>query len=152
MNSPSHGADARRSLHPSHVLALVVGAVYTLMGLAGFAVTGFDQWVGVTGEHLLGFEVNGLHNVVHLVIGLLGLALSRALSTARSYGWILALGYGLTFLFGLLAVGNPNLNVLSLNGTDNVLHLASALTGLVIALWPARRAADARDRRIAAAR
>jgi len=30
---------------------------------------------------------------------------------------------------------------LSINGADNGLHLVSALAGLAIALWPARRAA-----------
>jgi len=138
VTSARTGADVRRGLHPSQILALVIGVVYTLIGLAGFAVTGFDQWVGETDQTLLGFEINGLHNVVHIVIGLLGLAMFRTLSNARSYGWILAVAYGLTFLYGLFAVGNPDANFLSLNGADNGLHAVTALAGLAIALWPAR--------------
>jgi uncharacterized membrane protein YuzA (DUF378 family) len=144
--SGNAGAGTQRAdtdRHPAQWLALAIGIVYTLVGLAGFAVTGFDQFAEVTGETLLGFEVNPLHNIVHLIIGLAGIALWSRLSSARVYGWLLALAYGATFLFGLAAVGNPDINFLSLNGADNGLHLVSALAGLAIALWPARRAEPA---------
>ena len=44
-------------------------------------------------------------------------------------------------LYGLFAAGNRDINFLSLNGADNVLHLVSAAAGLAIALWPAQRTA-----------
>ena len=84
-----------------------------------------------------------LHNLVHLAIGLAGLALWRRLDTARLYGWLLAIGYGATFIYGLFAADNSDINFLSLNGADNGLHLVSAAAGLAIALWPARRRAPA---------
>ncbi len=124
--------------HPAQWLALAIGVIYTLIGILGFFVTGFEKFADVTNETLLGFEINPLHNIVHLVIGLAGLALWRRLATARTYGWLLAIGYGATFLYGLFAVGDDDINFLSLNGADNVLHLVSTLAGLAIALWPAR--------------
>jgi hypothetical protein len=132
--------------HPAPLLALAIGAVYTLVGILGFFVTGFDNFASETNETLLGFEVNPLHNIVHLVIGLAGLALWRRLDTARTYGWLLAAGYGLAFIYGLFAAGNSDINFLSINGADNVLHLVSALAGLAIALWPADRTARADTR------
>jgi hypothetical protein len=125
--------------HPSQLLALVIGAVYTLVGIAGFLVTGFESFAAETDKTLLGFEINPLHNIVHLVIGLAGLALWRRPDTARTYGWLLAAGYGLAFIYGLFAAGNSDINFLSLNGADNGLHLVSAIAGLAIALWPANR-------------
>jgi uncharacterized membrane protein YuzA (DUF378 family) len=127
--------------HPSQLLALAIGAVYTLVGIAGFLVTGFDNFAAETDKTLLGFEVNPLHNIVHLAIGLAGLALWRRLDTAKTYGWLLAAGYGLAFLYGLFAAGNSDINFLSLNGPDNGLHLVSAVAGLAIALLPADRTA-----------
>lgn len=125
--------------------ALVFGAVYTLVGLAGFLVTGFGQFAGVTGKHLLIFEINPLHNVVHLLIGVLGLALAAKPATARTYGWLLFGGYGLVFLYGLFAVNRTDgANFLSLNGSDNGLHLLTAVVGLAIALLPDRRTVSAR--------
>jgi ABC-type transport system involved in multi-copper enzyme maturation permease subunit len=127
--------------HPAQLLALAIGAVYTLVGIVGFFVTGFDNFASETNETLLGFEINPLHNIVHLLIGLAGLALWRRLDTARTYGWLLAAGYGLAFIYGLFAAGNRDINFLSLNGADNILHLVSALAGVAIALWPAERTA-----------
>jgi 4-amino-4-deoxy-L-arabinose transferase-like glycosyltransferase len=137
---------ARGETHPAQYLALAIGIVYTLVGLLGFLVTGFDNFASETNKTLLGFEINPLHNIVHLLIGAAGIAMWRPLRTARLYGWILAAGYGLTFLFGLFAAGNSDINFLSLNGADNGLHLVSALAGLAVALWPARRTATASGR------
>ncbi len=132
------GARTHRGVH--QWLALIIGAVYLLVGLVGFAVTGFDGWT----EHdhsqtLLGFAINPLHNVVHILIGLLGVLLWRTSGGARTYGWILAIGYGATFVYGLIVQNNPDLNILNINGADNGLHLVSAIAGLAVALWPQRR-------------
>ena len=134
---PDSAAPSTR--HPSQLLALAIGAVYTLVGLLGFFITGFDNFAAETDKTLLGFEINPLHNLVHLAIGIVGLAMWRRLDTARAYGWLLAAGYGLAFLYGLFAAGNSDINFLSINGADNGLHLVSALAGLAIAFWPAGR-------------
>jgi hypothetical protein len=135
---PDSAAVAR---HPSQLLALAIGAVYTLVGILGFLITGFDNFASETDKTLLGFEINPLHNIVHLAIGLAGLALWRRLDTARAYGWLLAIGYGAAFIYGLFAAGNSDINFLAINGADNGLHLVSAIAGVAIALWPARRTA-----------
>ena len=128
--------------HPAQWLALAIGIVYLLVGLAGFAVTGFDGFAEPEGDLLLGFEVNPLHNIVHLIIGAAGLALWNRLDRARSYGWLLAIGYGAAFLYGLFVAGSDDpANFLALNQPDNWLHAVSALAGLAIALWPARNRA-----------
>ncbi|GGI06538.1 DUF4383 domain-containing protein [Egicoccus halophilus] len=126
--------------HPAQYLALAIGVLYVLIGIAGFFVTGFDGFADPDGELLLGvFEVNPLHNIVHLLIGAAGLALWNRLDRARIYGWLLAIGYGATFVYGLFVANTDDqANFLALNQPDNWLHLGSALAGLAIALWPAR--------------
>lgn len=121
-------------------LSLVIGAAFTLAGIAGFFVTGFQGWT----EHdpdqtLLGLAVNPLHNVVHLLIGVAGLVLSRSEASARLYGWLLAVGYGVTLVYGLVVAGSAEGNLLNINAADNVLHGGSVVLGLVIALWPRDR-------------
>lgn len=124
---------------PYQYLALAIGVVYLLIGLAGFLVTGFDGFAAHDdSKSLLGFHVNPLHNIVHLIIGAAGVALWRTRSGARTYGWLLAIGYGATFVYGLFAADNPDINFLNINAADNVLHIASTLAGLAIALWPDR--------------
>jgi hypothetical protein len=52
-------ADRTSDRHPAQWLALVIGAVYTLVGVVGFFVTGFDGFAEPSGELLLGvFEIN----------------------------------------------------------------------------------------------
>jgi hypothetical protein len=76
---------------------------------------------------------------VHIVIGVAGLLLARTLAGARTYGWLLAVGYAAAFVYGLFAVGQ-DWDFLNINGADNVLHALTAVVGLVIALLPVRTA------------
>ncbi|KGH47049.1 hypothetical protein IN07_09250 [Modestobacter caceresii] len=130
---------ANRGMTWPQMLAMAIGVVYTLVGIVGFFITGFDDFAEHTDETILGFGINPLHNIVHLVIGLAGIALARKLSTARTYGWLLVVGYGAAFVYGLFAAGeDDSLNFLSINWADNWLHLASVLAGLAIALGPVK--------------
>jgi hypothetical protein len=123
------------------LLALAFGAVYLLVGIVGFFVTGFDNFAGNDQhEMLLGlFMINPLHNIAHILVGLAGLALARTLAGARTYGWLLAGLYAALFVYGLAAVGK-DWDFLNINAGDNVLHAATAVVGLVIALLPVRNA------------
>ena len=122
------------------LLALVFGAVYLLVGIVGFFVTGFDHFADNSQhEMLLFFMVNPLHNIAHILVGVVGLLLARTLAGARTYGWLLAGLYAALFVYGLFGVGE-SWDFLNINGADNGLHLATALVGLVIALLPVRTA------------
>jgi hypothetical protein len=129
------------------VLALVFGAVYLLVGIIGFFVTGFDNFAGnEQHEMLIGlFMINPLHNIAHILVGVVGLLLARTLAGARTYGWLLAGLYAALFVYGLIAVGK-DWDFLNINAADNVLHIATALVGLVIALAPVREAVGSRGR------
>ena len=80
--------------HPSQLLALAIGVVYTLIGILGFLVTGFENFASETDKTLLGFEINPLHNLVHLAIGLAGLIADGIFHL----GSTAALGIGLVLL------------------------------------------------------
>jgi hypothetical protein len=124
---------ARDELTPSRWLALIASIAFIGVGIAGFVVTGFDGFADHdTMEHVLIFEVNPLHNIVHLALGLAGLALFRQVRGVLTYGIIVAVAYAGAFLYGLVALGT-DWDVLSLNAEDNWLHLGLAALGAVIA-------------------
>jgi ABC-type transport system involved in multi-copper enzyme maturation permease subunit len=125
--------------HPAKTLTLILGIAFTLVGLAGFIATGFDQFAQPTDETLLGFGVNPLHNIVHLGLGLAGLAMWRRLDTARTYGILTVAGYGLVLLYGLFVDKESDANFLSLNSADNLLHLVLTLAGVAVVVLASRR-------------
>ena len=135
--------DGRRTL--PQTLSLVFGIVYLLVGIVGFFVTGFDDFAGNSQhERLIGlFMINPLHNVAHILVGIAGIALAKTLASARTYGWLLTVLYGALFIYGLIAAGE-SWDFLNINAADNVLHIATALVGLVIALMPVRDAVSHR--------
>ena len=120
------------------LLAMVVGAVFLLVGILGFIpgiTTDFDQMKFATddsGAQLLGlFQVSILHNIVHLLFGVAGLAMARRADTARTY----LIGGGAIYLvlwiYGLLIDTGTDTqpgtgsaaDFVPLNDADNWLHL-----------------------------
>ena len=119
---------------PNRTLGTVFGVVYLLVGLAGFAVTGGVGFASTEGNPLIVFEVNPLHNVVHLAIGAaLLIAARRSVTAARTMNVTVGAVYLLVGILGLFLIGS-GANILALNGADNVLHLASALLLLGVGL------------------
>lgn len=119
-------AERLSSKTPAQTFALVFGAVYLLVGVLGFIVTGFDNFAGETfDDKLIIFSVNPLHNIVHLAIGAAWLASAGKHATAKSMNLIIGVAYGLTFLLGVLGV----LKFLAIDEgvvPDDLLHLASS--------------------------
>ncbi|HSV65905.1 MAG TPA: DUF4383 domain-containing protein [Mycobacteriales bacterium] len=127
------GGAATRSVNT--LVGMVLGVVYLLVGLVGFTVTGGTDFAAHHGNKLLGlFEINPLHNLVHILVGVLlagaayaGLGLSRAVNT------LVGAIYLFVGVIGLFILDN-SANILALNGFDNVLHFGSALVLLGIGL------------------
>lgn len=131
-------------LQPVQILAALAGIAFIVFGVVGFTRTGVGDWS--THSFVLGFSVNPLHNLVHVAVGVLGLLMALGSGLARLYGWLLFVGYGALFVWGLMITGilaqNPASefgNPLALNTNDNWLHLGLAIFGLLLAVVPARR-------------
>jgi hypothetical protein len=104
--------------------------VFLLVGILGFIpglTTSYDQ-MAVAGPDshakLLGlFEVSVLHNLVHLLFGVAGIALARSRDTAR---WFLIGGgviYLVLWVYGLVVGAESAANFVPVNSADNWLHL-----------------------------
>ncbi len=113
--------------------AQVLGAVYLLVGIAGFVppllVGSVPGVLGPFTGFLLGlFAVNWFHSLAHLAIGAAGLAVHRSFSGSQGYALALGIAYGALFLLGILSGEVATLGgLLPLNGLDDVLHVLTAL-------------------------
>jgi hypothetical protein len=124
---------------PNRIVATVFGAVYVLVGLLGFAVTGGVAFIATEGGLLLGvFQVNPLHNVAHLAIGAALLVAAFAnLAAAKTVNTIVGGAYLLLGIVGFFLAGTAA-NILALNTADHFLHLASAIVLLGVGLGAER--------------
>lgn len=120
--------------------AAVFGAVYVLVGVAGFFVS--ETFAAAEDDELLGFQVNHLHNLVHLLIGVALLAAAKRHAIARSANLAIGATYLLLGVLGPWITGNEDLNVLALNTADNGLHVGSGVLLLAVALLADKGARD----------
>ncbi len=106
-------------------VAQLFGIVFVLVGILGFV-----PGVARDGMLLGLFPVNGLHNVVHLLFGVWGLAAARSFSGAKTYG---QLGGILYIVLAALGFVTPNLlGLIPIGGADVWLH---ALLGMALAYF-----------------
>lgn len=131
---------------PAQWYCLLAGAALLLAGIFGFlADATFDTGLSGTdndggnaggalqGDSFLGFEVNGWHNVVHLLSGIVLLSAFAKRKAAKTVALAFGIVYGLVTIIGMID-GNDVLGLLPVNPADNILHLALSLAGILAAL------------------
>lgn len=103
-------------------VALIFGIVYTLVAVLGF-VPALGGTASMTPSVFLGFPINLVHNIVHLVIGGAGLFMRGSYASASQYCKIFGVVLLVVGLLGIF-VSNPA-GLLPLGGADVWLHLIS---------------------------
>jgi len=129
--------------------SLIVGFAFLAVGILGFVpgvTTDYDSlgFVDQHGAKLLGiFEVNALHNIVHLAFGVAGIALAARHETARMYLVVGAIVYLTLVAYGVVVDFSSSANFAALNTADNWLHLGLGLGMLALGLgfWRDERVA-----------
>jgi len=114
---------------PAQKFAGVFGAVYLIVAIAGFAMTGLTGFGEGHDHTLVIFAVNPLHNYIHMVLAVGWLAAAPRHGTARVANLAIGVVLGLVTVLGLFGV----LGMLGMSGMadpDNFLHLATASLAL----------------------
>jgi hypothetical protein len=124
--------------------ALVYGIVFLVVGIAGFVPAftvphqhpdvAVNAWMGL----LFGlFAVNVLHNLVHILFGVWGLAASGSESAARVFARSTAIIYAALVVLGLIGAFNLHtvFGLVPLYGHDLWLHAVLALGAAYFGWW-----------------
>ena len=128
-----------RGRAPVQIVAMIVSLVFVLVGLLGFVpgiTTDFDSMT-FAGHHseaqLFGvFEVSVLHNLVHLLFGIVGFLMVRTVSGSVTFLIIGGAIYFVLWLYGLIIDLDSAANFVPVNDADNWLHLLLGLAMVVL--------------------
>lgn len=125
---------------PARLYATLVGGVLVVAGIIGFFYSSSFGAPGTVDEAFGILDVNGWHNVIHILTGAIGLMVAGF--AARHY----ALGLGVVYLaiavWGFIIGSGENiLGFIPVNTADNFLHLILGLLGIGAGIsTPAQRA------------
>lgn len=131
---------------PVQWAALIVTILFLAAGVLGFIPGATSNYISMrfAGHHstalLLGlFQVSILHNIVHLLFGIVGALVRR--SPAGCFHYLLWVGivYAALWLYGLFINAESGANFVPLNTPDNWLHFGLAVVMIVSALVLNRR-------------
>ena len=123
----------------AQIVTMVIALVFVLVGLLGFIpgiTTNFDTMT-FAGHHsdamLLGiFKVSVLHNIVHLLYGIVGFLMARSARGSVTYLITGGAIYFVLWVYGLLIDFDSTANFVPLNDADNWLHLGLAVGMIVL--------------------
>jgi hypothetical protein len=110
----------------NRVVSLVIGIVFLIIGILGLLLH-------PTGGNLFGFQVDLVHNLFHLITGILGIWAAFT-GWYRRYNQVFGIIYlvlGILGLFHVFYFGGKLLGLMAVNGADNVLHLVVGIVATV---------------------
>lgn len=119
-------------------MASVLGQFYAIVGVVGFAISGFDGFAEPRGDALIFLTVNPLQNLIHLVVGWWLIRKATGPEPGARHAVVAALVVLAALGFMGLIIGDirPDLNVINANPAVSYMHL---LTAAGSALWLAAR-------------
>jgi hypothetical protein len=119
--------------------AMAVGAVFLLVGILGFipGITSDYSTMTFAGHNseakLIGlFQVSILHNIVHLLFGVIGLAMARRTESAISFLIGGGVVYLVLWLYGLVTANSSSANFVPVNTADDWLHFVLAVAMIAL--------------------
>ena len=106
-------------------ITMILGVVFVLIGVLGFVN---NPVIGL-------FAVDAVHNLVHIILGIILIMGSKCANPAKSLK-IVGVIYAVVAILGFLMMGGEEttklLGLVTVNGADNWLHLVLAIVLLAV--------------------
>lgn len=109
-------------------MAMLFGWIFLVVGVLGFVpeITTDEQLLGI-------FDVNGIHNIVHIVSGLAALYLaSKGEESSQMFFKVFGVIYALVAVLGFITGDGLLLGFISNNTADTWLHVVIAVVALYL--------------------
>jgi hypothetical protein len=152
MSSRTSTRPGSRTRTPVQMASFVAGIAFLVVGILGFVPGVTENLDDITfaghesDAELFGiFEVSVLHNLVHLLFGVLGIAAASRISWSRQFLVIGGLAYLALWVYGLAVDHESDANFVPLNDADNWLHLGLGAAMVALGLLLGRPYVDDRS-------
>lgn len=107
------------------IIAVIFGIAFIFVGVAGF-IPAF-----MINDYLFGFfEINAMHNFVHIISGVIAIMAATSYRYTRLYFQIFGVIYALVAILGFWR--NGDLFMMHVNMADNFLHTGIAVVALYL--------------------
>lgn len=114
------------------IWAVLFGIAFIFAGVAGFLPSFMPN------DLLFGyFEVNSMHNIVHIATGVIAIMMATRHSSAVLYFRVFGLLYGAVAVMGFWRQGD--LFMMQVNMADNILHAAIAVIAIYLGFMFGRK-------------
>jgi hypothetical protein len=114
----------------NRIVAFIIGIVFLIIGILGLILH-------TTSGSIFGFQVDLVHNLVHLVTGILGIAAAYT-GYSRLFNQVFGIIYlalGILGLFPGVYFGGRLLGIMHVNGADNLLHLIVGIVASAVGFF-----------------
>lgn len=135
----------KAGMKPVQYFALIIGILYLVIGIAGVIpslvsapkVSAEAVNLGFTigyGDLLGMFPINFLHNLVHGLLGFLGIFCAATFASSRLYSGFIGIFYGVLTIFGLFPATQSMLGFVPIFGNNIWLHAITSVLGIYFGL------------------
>lgn len=114
------------------ILAILFGIIFIFIGVAGFIPS-----MKPNGFLFYFFEVDLVHNIVHLVTGVIAIMAATNANAAKIYFQVFGIIYAIVAILGFWR--NGDLFIMHFNMADNFLHVVIAIVALLIGFGLGRK-------------
>ena len=115
--------------------AQLIGIVFVAVGVLGFVPALITD-----GKLLTLFPINGMHNAVHILLGVWGIAVAKNAANALMYSKSIAGIYALLAVLGLIPATNMLFGLAPIGGMDVGLHAVLAILAGYFGFGPPSKA------------
>ena len=112
-------------------IAIIFGVIMLVIGLLGFVPQAVEN-----GKLLGIFAVNAMHNIVHILTGLVSIWCGfQSIQLSRIFFQIFGLVYAVVALLGFFYMDHPILGIMANNLADVFLHVAIAAGSIYLGFF-----------------
>lgn len=117
------------------IMAIVFGVGFIFAGVAGFLPIFYmdDLLFGL-------FQVDAMHNIVHLASGIIAIMAATQYKYSIWYFKIFGIVYGLVTIAGFVWQGDLGFMMMHMNMADNILHTVISVIALYLGFFSTKKA------------